>query len=501
MRVDTARINDEKYDLFLNTNCQLYMQLNKRKTNCYTIFDNNNKTFIEDLDTFGTFTYFRDYFPLQILKSLLYVKEQSKTDFDKEIAYINSLGNLKSSEASMIILDNTEMYYKIYRDYINYKAIIVDMVDFVATDKRFIQRDGHKILNHYVLNTKYKSLDPDINAKFPHIEFIIRNICGSDNRYNYFIKFLAYKLQNLSDVPPCHFIVQDEGGTGKSDLLFGDILNNLFNVNIIGQEELESPFNFYMANCELVVCEEVEGYKDEKKLKKITGSKYITLNQKNKPQIKIKNNANLIIFSNDLRVMKISHNDRRWNVLGGGKRLSALSDNDWSKTAFKNLEENKKFFKGYHKNLKDELKSFYSYLTAVEVDRLDIQINMMNELKENIIDLNKNSESVFIDEIEEEGIFTFIKENVSNNYQGYINKIIITRDEGIFIKVSDFYNLYTIFCQVNKFKMQLSKRMFGVKISDNENYFNIFDDKILLKIDGIPHRVLKFNEEFIESRK
>jgi len=372
-----------------------------------------------------------------------------------------------------------EPIYNLFKEFMSYYKIIVDDTNYMPIHERIYMENGRKLLNLYKMPKGFKDLKPNSKAKFPHIERLTKNICGSEKRYIYFMNFLAYKIQNPLDVPPCHIIIQDDGGTGKSDLLLGDVLEKIFKVNPITQTELTSDFNSYMVGSSLIWCEEVEGFDDEKKLKALTGAKWISLNEKHEKNKKVKNYNNFIVASNELRVMKITEKDRRWSVIGGGKRLVPLTPDNWKETIFKDEKENEDFFKGYHKNLKTELNEIYSYLLSLKVTRNMVQIPLQNDLKNQLINMNKTSEISFVDDIFETNINHVMFETYGSNAPKFFERLIINKTGecgGNWIKLSGLFEFYIQYCLTNQYTKKLSKKIFLKRLQAYKLFNEVFNE-------------------------
>ncbi|MHA1381191.1 MAG: DUF5906 domain-containing protein [Candidatus Helarchaeota archaeon] len=264
----------------------------------------------------------------------------------------------------------------------------------------------------------------------------------------------------------------------------------------ITQMDLESPYNSFMAGCEWVVIEEVEGFKDAKRIKSLTGAKTFRLSEKYEKGIDVKNNANIIINSNELKTLQIDENDRRFNVGGGGLRLSPIPPFTWKETYFNNEKSNKLFFKNFSNNLDEEIKSLYAYLIALNVERVEVQQLINTKERRNLINLGKTSEKIFIDEILENGLYGVLK-LVEKNYNNIILDLIKNIDSGInkgnWISSTDFYNLF--FKYHNEYLKSstrpISNKIFYSRIINYKYAKNLIGDRKQISFNGENHRYIE----------
>ena len=403
----------------------------------------------------------------------------------------NKLDIENSSELTLrkeIILNlskEKKAYFTRFKNDILPLIINVVNLNFVPINKKVVLVDGEKYLNTYKPRNDFSEVKANSDAKFFHLETAMRNILNSEIAYDKWINFLAWKIQYPTIQLPIHWIIQDDGGTGKTELLIGDIVNKLFNSISITQDDLLGGFNFYQDNQQFVVCEEIENFKNYKKIKAQTGAKTISINVKMKPQYTITNYITYIILSNDIKPMKIDRNDRRFNIVGGGKRLIPLHNQAWDNKLvyFNSAEENKTFFDGYHKNLDEELKSLYSYLLSLKLDRGYIQAPIENKNKEELIDINIESERDFISHWNELGFESFIH-LVTQDPNLWIQLNVFEYANKTYISSHKLYKLYTSFCELEKY-VSLGHKNFTKRIHTHEMTKNILGTPKTIYYNGI----------------
>lgn len=388
------------------------------------------------------------------------VNEKPKELYDLIRDHEDMRGNNKETLTRYELLDllrNHKLYYEVFKQIINVEKVFINSTMYKPIKKQFIEENGVTYLNLYEYNNDFENVKISINSKFPLIKEFILNLCGQDELfYNKFIEVCAWKLQHpLVMLSQCNFIFQDNGGTGKSEILLDMILNKLFNVKPINQSILEADNNSYMVNANWVVIEEVEGFKDAKKIKSLTGAKTIMINEKYVPIYESINYVNFIIFSNDAKTLQIDETDRRFNVGGGGIRLSPLPTQTWKDTYFKSEENNINYFSKLEKNIDTELKNMYSYLMALPVKRSKVQQLVNTKQRTQLINLGKNSALLLLDEIKSIGLDKVID---LIDYHGKIHDIIKFHEGENYILFKDLYNIY---CKFHKDYVGLNTNPIG----------------------------------------
>lgn len=395
------------------------------------------------------------------------------------------VGKLPNTKKETIIIDianNRDFVYNSFRNFLDVVQINIEGVTFKPTNERIINNK----LNIFKPRGKFKELKPDISkgGKSPHIEKIMRNILQEG--YEHFTHFMAWKLQHPCEIIPNHWIIRDDGGTGKTELLVSAILDKLFTINILGQDDLASGFTGYMQNTTMLVFEEIEGFDNQKKVKMITGAKYITINEKFRTPFRVENYNNCIFLSNDLKSLKIDDKDRRFNVVGGGKRLVATTNIGWDRCLFKSEEDNQKFFDGWHKHFDSELNNFYQYLMALKLDRNKTQKILDTREKKELEGINYSSDYEFLYEIKDMGFKSFVDE-YSFKPDYFFKTAIVKIDnkvrKGYFVSIKNIYDLYLDFCKASGLNRPISKNHLTRRLRVIESYKDIFSDSTQIHID------------------
>jgi len=458
---------------FIESGFKVYRDLEKPNNRGYVLINIENRLKLDNLSVFDVFDYLRSE-KTQFLYNYL------RSD---KIEFLYSFKFNNNDQLKLYMIEKNKIFYDEFKELINKEKTFICGYTFKPVDDLEIKENNLIKINLYTKNSKFKDLKPNIKAQFPLIERLLKNICGSNEAYEFFIKFLSYKLKNPLDRIPCHFIIQDNGGTGKSEILFSIILSNLFEFKPISQDDLKSSYLGYIQGVNFLGVEEIEGYEDEKKIKLITGSETITSRNPYERAVTSKNYTSIIINSNDIKTLKMAEDDRRFNVIGGGKRIIPLAQepDNWKITIFDNKKEKIEFFKKFHKNKNKELKNMYSYLLALDIQRNEIEVPMWTIQKEELININKSSEKLFIDEIIETQLdYNILSKNIFKH-----------SDNKYYIPIKHFYDSYIKFCKEEGYKNNLSKNVFIKKLSNYKPYNKYFNGKKLIKVDNEPLKCIE----------
>jgi len=209
----------------------------------------------------------------------------------------------------------------------------------------------------------------------------------------------------------------------------------------------------------------------------------------------IKNYCNWIILSNDIKPLKISLNDRRFNVVGNGLRLAPDSSGDWTKTLFGTKENNIKFFfQGYHKHIKTEINNLIGYLKGLKVNRVDLQQTLNTKHKKDLEHINLTSEHLFMKELNNFGLECFVRDYLNDGNLTKTLTSIINKGGVNWIKSNRIYSLYLEFCSGDHLK-PISKSPFFKRLRKTKEYDLLFGRSKVISFENKKFQVMELNNK------
>jgi len=333
---------------------------------------------------------------------------------------------------------------------------LVYNINYAPNEEKFITLDDKRFFNIY---KKSLLLDTHNNVdlkeyEFRHIKELIFNLCGKDEEYyDWFINWLAWQVQYPTSKLPTAVILQGEQGTGKG-VLKNHVLDAIFGMNCqeINQTHLESAFNEYLLGKQVIVANEVMHNENRQVLpnilKNLVTDEYITIQRKFRKDLVIRNYTHWIFCTNSDNPIKIEEGDRRYSVFkskklrGGGKKAIQF---------VKTLIENKDH----------ELPVFLQYLKTIEVDEFLVSVPKMTEAKEEIIDLNKDTITKFLEDLPRYNDL----EDLFMKIFGSTKSIIFIGEGDVTIDTDSFYRAYVEWCNKNVYKGIFQKQNFSKKLS------------------------------------
>jgi len=236
-------------------------------------------------------------------------------------------------------------------------AFLVDNIGRLPSFNTFIPSEGLLILRDTVELTNYR--EPRLILDF------LSNLIPDELTKDKFIQYLAYKYSTY-DYSPLFFVQAGVGGAGKG-ILVGTILSYLSGrkrVSSIRMHQLVNNFNSHMVGTDwLEIAEAGEGYSktEEKKLvaelKRLTGSKYVSVTYKNSEPEDYRHYVTPILSTNleTKLITDSSSNDRRMVLLKSPNKMTDILPYKWNGVVLKDTSE---FLKG----MEEELPLFAKYL-------------------------------------------------------------------------------------------------------------------------------------------
>jgi hypothetical protein len=265
--------------------------------------------------------------------------------------------------------------------------------------------------------------------------FIMESWANNDTViYNYIISWFAGLVTNLKGINRVALAMISEQGTGKGTLIdFMDLVLRAVNiVSVTGISSITGKFNTILQGKRLVNINEMSSTKDEfksnfDKIKSYITDPTIVIEPKGVNPYKIKNIANLILFTNHRDAIIVEESDRRYAIF----EMSSAHMNDTE--YFGKIRK-----ECFNQSVADE---FYTYL--LDFPAVDISKIPQTELKQEMMNMSKPTPLKFLDSVREDNIF----------------------DSGAEVGASDFYSRYQRWCSDNGERNVLTATKFGTIIS------------------------------------
>jgi len=149
---------------------------------------------------------------------------------------------------------------------------------------------------------------------------LLEHLCGgAGDVYQWILRWAALPLQRSGTKMATAVVMHGAEGTGKN--LFWGAIQSIYGRygTIIGQAQLETPFNGWLSAKLFVIGNEVVGRKEKWELKgalkHLVTEDFIYINEKNMPERVERNHANLVFLSNELQPLVLGRGDRRYLVV------------------------------------------------------------------------------------------------------------------------------------------------------------------------------------------
>ena len=171
---------------------------------------------------------------------------------------------------------------------------------------------------------------------YKHIEEVVCS--GNSDLYNYFIRWIAYTMQNPDKQAGVAIVLRGEKGTGKS--ILGHFLRNIWGnhgLHITNPKHLVGNFNAHLADTCFLFADEAffAGDKSiENILKGLVTEPMLMIERKGVDAIQQPNYLKILMVTNSEYVVPVSRDERRYCVI------------DVADTYRENNDENKKYFNG-----------------------------------------------------------------------------------------------------------------------------------------------------------
>ena len=272
--------------------------------------------------------------------------------------------------------------------------------DYIIDDFRFINEYKKSGLINYDYSNKSVA-----NNSFVNIEKLIKHLTEyNDEYYEWFLNFLAYKIQNPVDKPHIGILFYSSGigGTGKSTLVA--LLKLMFGANInpsIEPESFSKEWNEYLFNCLLWVVEECKfNFDIVQRLKAALSSDTVEKRQRGEGAIPVENYANGIFTSDNPMPFKIHEKDRRMVVFQTSKSIDANVSRLIYNAASRDSGLSEELLKEKQSTI-EEVKNFICYLINYKATK---PVQIVTESMKQLVELGKDRM--------EEVIMEFVDDNI-----------------------------------------------------------------------------------------
>lgn len=335
------------------------------------------------------------------LKEINSIEVMNKKEFYEELRDINigsyyKNGKLKDCNAYMVYASGKN------KNCLSYKGM-----RFYSTNQQIFS---------YFRGYDYKELDDyDEDVISFYLNHIRENIAnGNEELYNYILNWISYILQNPEGKTGSCLVITGEQGTGKNT--FTDVICNLMkrysvrNLTDIGQ--LVGKFNSVVENNKLIVCNEMASADanlrlDVNSLKSIITENEIAVEDKFVQKRFVQNVVNLIVLSNNFDPVKVEKDDRRYVVCN--TNVTHKDDQAYFET-LRNA-----FTEEFYQNL-------FTYFMKRNLDGVNLRTLPKTEAKAALIEANKSSIELFIQDFIIDFTKGFIVDDVYEYYVKWISK-------------------------------------------------------------------------------
>jgi len=367
--------------------------------------------------------------------------ELREMDFNLKDYYIKTLGDQYKDKKLNIS--------KIIESFLYEQQELIDSIGYAPIDEVIIIDNNKKLFNTYQKSNLLKTLKDD-EGDFFYIKKLITNLVGENKEeYNYFIKWIGWQLQNPMKRLPTSIILQGEQGTGKTKFC-ELILKNIFGRNFceIGQTDINKEWNEFIMGKQLIVANEVI-HNDNKflvpdKLKNYVTDEYLSISQRFKNTIYVRNYAQWVFTTNNHLPLKIEKGDRRYSVFKSKKLINGFE-----------------IIGSLIEDLENQLTHFVNYLLKLDIEYDEVATPIENKAKAEIIKASWDSVEEFINNGMDVGGFDILEKNLDSSTRFFT---VHNNSTGSYVSAPDFYSLYKIFC-VDAGHKPFSRRNFTRQLS------------------------------------
>ena len=345
------------------------------------------------------------------------VEEKHQTSIDETDRLIRRLNTAFSEKASKVryvyVMTEDEVYNRLTRDIIKPGAFCrskrleyqhymedakcnafeaaEDMGNLIHADS-FDYLPGANIFAHapkdpksIVWNTYVQPTIAPEAGKTPNFDRYINTLFDKPGDREVVLNYMAHRLQNPTSIHTFCLLVFGNHGSGKT--LFAQLLGTLVgldNFNLVKAGDVKSQFNGWAMNKQVILldeCFDLGTLEIANALKMLVGAKEISINRKNKNQIKVTNHADYILTSNYTDAVRMDKGERRYYVIETNREMKTDSDETLSvvdpihaMVQDRNEEARQELRAIYHKLLSRDLSNYNPHALPARTDAMEAMI-------------------------------------------------------------------------------------------------------------------------------
>lgn len=315
--------------------------------------------------------------------------------------------------------------------------------------------------------TKYMRLDKteekiEPEKEFPMIGLLMENLIPIEVERDHFMNWFSAAF-NTREKQSTAWVLKGPQGSGKS-LFFSRVIKPLFGDKQaikVEDEDLRSSFNGYLKNVCFICFNEVANNNTDRnslnsKIKAIVSDSETMINEKNIKTYTIENHVNCIFFSNEKVPLLVESDDRRFNIIETGGKLT----------------KHKWFDRGtIVKLLEGELSSFAQYLKNYEYDEDKAKSVIDTEAKRDLVDAGVNRYEDFANHLKAGKTEWFI-ENINRSDIAFETNVLVSdflKGENVFEGMIEkelclrLFNLIYPHTKENKVHLAKKMKLYGIR--------------------------------------
>jgi hypothetical protein len=193
------------------------------------------------------------------------------------------------------------------------QLIKLDGITFAPGSPTIVEEEGERRLNMWRAPDVIAA-EGDVEPFLSHLSYVIPDPAAREH----ILDFMAVLLQRPGEKIDHAVLLIGEQGTGKTFLAKAmEIVLGSLNVVTVDPAELQSDFNGWLKNAQLVVIEEMMAFGRRElmnKLKPLITQSRVRINEKFALPCRIPNRANFMMFSNHQDAVLLEDGDRRYFV-------------------------------------------------------------------------------------------------------------------------------------------------------------------------------------------